>query len=567
MSTLIHRLLDRAEATPDAVALAVLPRGATQLAPAITWRAWRDGARDVALALLARDLPVGGTVLVFADNRPLWPIVDVAVGMVRGVTVGAFPTAAPAQVMALLRDAGARVVFTDRPDRLAAVLAARAQVPWPVDVVVDGRFDASAADAVWSLEAFTALVGAREVAARQAQLAQRLLALCPDDAAALVYTSGSTGEPKGARLTHRYHVASAESIAAVLGLTAQDRGVAFLPFCHAAERVFGHATRLLVGMSAVLVESPDDVWQAARVFAPTLFGGLPRLFEKLVDAIPHDADGPAAAAVIRAMLGGAVRLATSGGAALPARVVARLEGAGLPVLGAYGQTEHLCIAMNRPGAHRHDVVGPPMPGTTVRLDDTGELLVARGPLTFSGYHGRPEATREAFTADGVWLRTGDLATQDADGALRIVGRRKDVLALSTGKKVAPQPIEAALMASPLVAAAACHGEGRRFLAAVLLLDREAVLSWAHEAGEPAVWPRIAQSAALRAVLQAHVDAVNAERSRPEQVRAFVLGTDSLDAMPEAITPTHKVRREAVLRHHARALDALYASTISGGAAE
>jgi len=559
--TLLHRFLDHAITQPDELAFAVLPRGASALGPAITWGAWYEASRALSLALLSADLPTGGTVLVFADNRPLWPIVDLAVLMVRGVSVGAYPTSAAAQLAAQLRDCGARLVFVDTAERLELLRQAQPNVPWALHVVLDAPVPVAEGEAlrVTAFADFSAMRGPRGEAALRAELAQRLVAITPDDEAMLIYTSGSTGEPKGARITHRYLSASAESIATVLGLTAHDSGIAFLPFCHAAERVFGLYTRIHVGMSAVLVEAPEDVWRGARLFEPTVFGGLPRLFEKL-HAATGDADSPdAARAMLASRVGTRLRRATSGGAALPVRVAEALEALGLTVLGAYGQTEHLCLAMNRPEAYRHDAVGLPMPGTEVRLADDDELLVRRSALTFSGYHGRAEATRDAFTDDGEWLRTGDLAVIDADGMLRITGRRKELIALSTGKKVAPLPIEQALMASPLVSVAVCHGEGERFLSAALLLDQREVERFATAHGVPVGWPAVADHADVRAALQAHVDVVNAERSRPEQVRAFVVSAVPIADIPEALTPTLKVRREAVSAYLRTALDPLYAS--------
>lgn len=562
--TLLHRFLDRALAQRDDVAFAVLPRGATALAPAITWGAWYDASRAVALALLAHDLPVGGTVLIFADNRPLWPIVDLAVLMVRGVSVGAYPTSAATQLAAQLRDCGARFVFVDTAERLQLVRSAQSQVPWPLHVVVDDAVPTASPSSlqVTAFADFAMIREPRGKAPLLAELAQRLLAITPADAAMLIYTSGSTGEPKGARITHRYLSASAESIASVLGLSAADSGIAFLPFCHAAERVFGLYTRIFCGMSAVLVEAPDDVWRGARLFEPTVFGGLPRLFEKL-HAATRDADSPEAArAILASRVGSRLRRVTSGGAALPVQVARELEQLGVTVLGAYGQTEHLCLAMNRPDAYRHDAVGLPMPGTEVRVDHDGELLVRRGALTFSGYHGRVDASRDAFTDDGAWLRTGDLAVLEPDGMLRITGRRKELIALSTGKKVAPVPIEQALMACPLVAVAVCHGEGERFLSAALLLDQREVERFAAAHHVHVRWPDVAQHSEVRTALQAHVDSVNADRSRPEQVRAFVVSDASISAIPEALTPTLKVKREVVSAHLRASLDALYAAPAS-----
>ncbi len=544
--TLAHRLLDHAVSHPAEPAFAVFPRGG-HAAPldTITWREWSDRSQDVGAALIASGLKPGDHVLIFADNVPLWPIVDLGVLLARGVSVGAYPTSAPEQIVAQLLDCSARIVFVDTRARQELLTQLGSRIPWPLTVVCDD-------------DPATALPTAR--LEHRAALRDGIAHIALDDDALLIYTSGSTGVPKGARISHRYLSASAASIAETLQLTANDSGMAFLPFCHAAERVFGLYVRLHVRMCAVLVEAPDDVWNAARVFEPTLFAGLPRLYEKLGDAIAPATDVDSAREILASYLGTRCRLATSGGATLPPAVAQHLQRVGLTVLGAYGQTEHLCVAMNRPDAFRFDAVGRPMPGTEIRIADDGELLVRRGDLTFSGYFGKAQATREAFTDDGAWLRTGDLAAVDRDGMLRLTGRRKELIALSNGKKVAPLPVEADLTASPLIAGAMCHGEGRHFLTAVLAVDEQAVSALASMRGVHGHWPAVAHDPAVLAAVQAHVDTVNATRSRPEQVRAFAVTTDTWAVTTGELTPTLKIRRAVVSERYAALLAALYAGS-------
>ncbi len=561
--TLVHTFLERAAREPDRLAYRVLPRGQDALGRAITWGEWAHQALAVARALIAAGVNDGDRVLIFADNSPLWPIADLGALMARAVSVGAYPTSAPAQLLQQVHDCGARLVFVDTPARVALLLGIRDQVHWPLHIVMHGPAHDATTTGVHTWDEFLAACDTnaaseeqRSVTVRQ-ELQRRLHAISPDDDALLIYTSGSTGEPKGARIPHRYLSASAESIAATLSLTSEDAGVAFLPFCHAAERVFGLYVRIHTGMSAVLVEAPEDVFTATRLFEPTLLGGLPRMFEKLAMSLASATDARTARQTLARSLGSRVRIATSGGATLPEVVSVQLHAAGLTVLGAYGQTEHLCVAMNTPESFRFDAVGTPMPGTTVRIADDGELLVKRGALTFAGYFGKPDETRDAFTADGDWLRTGDLAAQDPDGMLRLIGRRKELIALSNGKKVAPLPIEAELVSSPLIARALCHGEGRHFLSALLQLEREGVEAFASDNGIDEHWPALAEHVAVRAAVQAQVDDVNSRRSRPEQVRAFALTTEAWTVEGGELTPTLKVRRQRVSEQYQHVLDALY----------
>lgn len=574
MIPLVHQALAFADREPDALALAVYPTGAREPAVSLTWGALGGQVRACAAMLLRGGLGVGDRVAVLAHNRALWPIVDLAIQAVRAIGVGIVPTSTPAQVDALLRDSGARWLFTD--DASAAQRLAKA-APDGVQldhIVLDVREPAPAAPLPRDVERWHAFLAEgvcllRDEAAAGVSLAGRLSSVSLDDIAALVYTSGSTGEPKGACISHRYLAASVASIIDVLGLTGADRAVSFLPFSHVAERVFGHCTRLATGMAAALIEDPADLFPVCAHFGPTVLGALPRVFERLDEAaeLARRTGGDPQEA-IRTRVGTRVRVATSGGAALPLGVAERLDALGLRIVGAYGQTEHLCIAMNRPERPRFDGVGMPMPGTDVRIADDGELLVKRSALTFDGYWHRPVDTAAAFTADGEWLHTGDRAVLGADGALRITGRIKELLALSTGRKVAPMPIEAALSASPYIAHAVCVGEGRKFVLAVLSLRRAVVEAWAQGNGLAASWDTLIQSASVRTLLQETLDVVNASLARPDRVQDVVVVPDEFSVANGLLTPTLKVVRRAVEMRYEALVEARYAamSTLTAGAA-
>ncbi|HEX4936364.1 MAG TPA: AMP-binding protein, partial [Gemmatimonadaceae bacterium] len=383
-----------------------------------------------------------------------------------------------------------------------------------------------------------------------------------------------------------------------LQLTADDSSLSFLPYCHAGERLFGLYTRILCGMRATLVPDLSALWEAQRAANATLFGGMPRFFEKVYEGLLaargelagedaarwdravargrergrlRQAGGsvPAAldaswcddraviALVLARYFGTRLRLATSGGAALPLEVAEYLDACGVTVLGAYGQTEHLCAAFNRPERYRHDAVGVAMPGTTIRIGEDGEVQLQRSALTFSGYHRRPEASRAAFTDDGEWLRTGDLGTLDADGFLRITGRIKELIALSNGKKVAPAPLEARLASGDLIAHAVVHGEGRPYLVALLALRWPLVERWQQARGIVATRRELVSHPALLAALGEEVARANAAVSRPEQVRRFAVLPHDLTVEADELTATLKVRRAVVIDRHRPLLEALY----------
>ena len=578
--TVLRRFLQRVREHPDRVAYRVLSAGGAPSDVSLTWAGWAAAARALAGALIGGGLRSGDRVGVLAGNGLLWPVAEVGVLLAGGVSLGVFPTCTPAQARALLLDGDARVVLCDDAVQLAKARTARDAMPSEPLLVSQCR-DAGDRPAHDLAEWLTTGVGLLEDARVSAELDRRTAAAVPDDLAVLIHTSGSTGEPKGACIPHAYLLASAESVRDTLGLTADDRALSLLPYAHASERVFGLHTRLVCGMEAGLVAEPTRMWDAARTFRPTLFGGLPRLFEKLHDALAtaertatgaerdawramreHGAERsrrrragePVPAALesawraahaparelLAAHLGDAVRLATSGGAPLRRDVAEGLDAAGLTVLGAYGQTEHLCVAFHRPERYAFDGVGLPMPGTTLRIADDGEILVRRSALTFAGYLNRPEATREAFTPDGEWLRTGDLGSLDARGRLHVTGRAKEMLALSTGKKVAPLPIEARLREHPAVRQALVAGEGRRFASALLFA------------------PDAIDDGAMRTDLEAHVRSINDTLAPHERVVRWALVPVEPTEDGGELTPTHKLRRAVIEARYHELLEGLYA---------
>ena len=593
--TAVTAFLDRVRADGGRPALRVLAAGGAPRDQALTWREWAERSRAFAAALVAAGHRAGEHVAVLAGNGVEWPVADLGVLMAGGVSVGVYPTSAPGQVRQVLADCGAVGVVVDSAAQLEKVRAVRHQLSalrWVVagtggeemDVVSWGE---------WLACGDAALAASPEVAH---ELAERTSAAQPDDTAILIYTSGSTGEPKGAALSHRALLASAASIRDTLGLRHGDSGLSFLPFCHAAERLFGLYTRIVVGMEAGLVAEHARVWDAARAFRPTVFGGLPRFYEKAAEAlrrrqaaaageergrwartlllggersrlrraglpVPAELEEEwrtAGAEILeqaREQFGGCARLATSGGAALPAEVSEYLDALGITVLGGYGLTEHLCGAFHRPDRYAFDSAGPPMVGTEMRIADDGEILVRRNGLTFTGYHGRPDETRDAFTPDGGWLRTGDLGSLGGDGALRVHGRRKELIALSSGKKVAPLPVEAALAGDPWIQQAMLYGEGRHFLSALIVVDRRTLEAWAEEHGHDPDDPAVVHLPQLQRSVQAAVDRVNAGLSNPERVRRFAILHLPFDG--DDLTPTLKLRRDAIAERHRDRLEALY----------
>ena len=597
-STLLTVFLARARTTPDRVAIEELSAGGAPADISLTWADWRDASRSFAAALVGDGVQPGDRIAVLADNRVIWPIADVGILMARAVSVGVYPTSAPSQIREQLADCEAVAIVVDTGEHLESVLAVAGELPRVRRIICADVIASTDHTRRWSDYLAAGAVALAHSAATAEEVDARIADASPDDLALLIYTSGSTGEPKGARILHRYLSASAASVRDTLGLEETDSSLSFLPYCHAGERVFGLYTRILCGMRTGHVPNHTQLWDAACRFEPTTFGGLPRFFEKLYEAlivhedtldpaarhawqqglalgrerftyrragkpVPADLDARwreanrPAAAFIAGLLGGNIRLATSGGATLPVEVADYLDAAGVTVLGAYGQTEHLCVAFHRPDGYDTETVGAPMPGTEIRIDTDGEVLLARSALTFDGYHNKPDATREAFTADGQWLRTGDLGEMMPNGRLRLTGRKKEMIALSSGKKVAPLPIESRLIEDPWIGHAMLYGEGQRFVSALLVPRRPVLEAWQRAQGLSLEYCELLGHPDVVSRVQQAVDRVNSALSGPERIKRFVLLERDLSVDADELTPTLKLRRAVVTQRYRDRLEPLY----------
>ena len=451
--TLLDVFNERVARHPDRLALEELAAGGARRDVRLTWREWHELSSRVARALLRDGVQPGDSVAIIAGNRNIWPIADVGVLMAGAVSVGVDPASPVAHVAAQLSDCSAVAAIVDSTEHLARLFEARGELPaLQLIVCEDGPSNGARWWGEWLGDAMAA--GAP------------LPHATPDDIALLIYPRGPAAEPIGARISHRYLSASTASLRTIVGLGDSDRALSVLPYFDAHERVFGLYTRILCGMSVGHVEQRGKIQPAARAFEPTFFSGRPEQFTQLHESLlaHHRALGDAdrerwddalalgrersalrprgepvpdllearwrlASAGCRnelsRLLGGSVRVATVAGAGLPAETIEYLDAAGLTVLASYGRAEHLCIAMQRPDDRDPTTAGPPMPGTELRIADDGELLVRRGALTFAGYHERPNASRAAFTADGLWLKTGDTAEIAPNGQLRLTGAQRD----------------------------------------------------------------------------------------------------------------------------------------------
>jgi long-chain acyl-CoA synthetase len=590
-ATLTDTVFDRAEATPAAVVMR--RREAGSIWADVTAAQFRDEVRALANGILAAGIQAGDRVGLMSRTSYAWTLIDYAIWAIGAVTVPVYETSSAEQVEWILSNAGCRGVFAETDAHAATITSVKGNVPdlqnvWLMDTI--GVVTAAGAD-----------VPADALDARMASRGA-------DDLATIIYTSGTTGRPKGCELTQRNLLSGARN--AVQGALHElfeiegSTTLLFLPLAHSFARIIQVAC---VEGGAVL-EHWEDSSTLARALPetrPIFLLAVPRVFEKVFNSAQQQAaasgaksrifraatdtaiaysraqsasgGGLAGAAAgpgltlrhalfdrlvygkLRAAVGGRVKFAVSGGAPLGERLGHFFRGAGITVLEGYGLTETSAAAIvNRPNRNKIGTVGLPIPGTSVRIADDGEIMIG-GPIVFRGYWRNEEATAEALDTDG-WLHTGDIGALDDEGYLSVTGRKKELIVTAGGKNVAPAVLEDRLRAHPLISQTMVVGDNRPFIACLITLDGEALEFWKQQHGKPAdaTAADLAGDPDLIAELQAAVDDANKAVSRAESIRKFViLGTDFTEASGH-LTPSLKVKRSVVATDYAREIEILYA---------
>lgn len=509
----------------------------------LTWREYCDDVFACAAALVDVGMKSGDRVGLLGENRVEWLLADMGILTAATVAVTPHSSLSARQIQYQVQDAGVRWLFVSTAGQLDKVRQVRRDLPALEGVIV---FDAVAAagDAMpWS----EFLERGRQALGRLAsELSRREAGLEPDDLATIMYTSGTTGEPKGVMLTHGNIVSNVAACLLAEPMLPDDLNLCWLPLSHIYARTVDHYERLFAGATLCLAESPETVVANLAEIHPSHLSCVPRFYEKVLAAVASP-DPTITSARLRALFGPGIRFLGSGGAPLPPAIEQTLRDAGLPILPGYGLTESSpVITFNQLRRNRPFTVGPALPGVEVKIAPDGEVL-SRGPHIMKGYWNKPEATAEAIR-DG-WLYTGDLGSLDADGFLTITGRKKELLVLSNGKKVIPTYIEGLLVANECIDQAVVYGEGRNFLTAMLVPHWENL--------RKVLGAGSARDGAVQEFLRKRVDVQLADVAGYEQVRKFIVLPQPFTVAAEELTVSLKLRRNVIFAKYSAELDALY----------
>ena len=566
-----------------------------------TWAQTALAVREIGDGLLSLGLQPGQCASILSNTVVEWVLADVAVLSCGGVSNGIYPTDAASQVLYLCEDSRTRFLFVEDDEQLDKALEVRERLPLLQKIIV---FDAEGLrdfkdPQVIDLAALREL-GRIHAKAHPQQLDQRAAACKAEDLAILVYTSGTTGKPKGAMHSHGGLVYSVRGYNQVLVQGPGDERMCFLPLCHIAERVGGEYSALYTGAVLNFVENPETVPENVREISPTVFTAVPRVWEKFYSAVAISLResgkvqqaayawgiGVGARIAERVLAGAPVsnwlkvqfalarwlvlnnvrkligihraRFCVTGAAPISPDLVKWYLALGVPMLEVWGMTESCGAATYTPaGRIKPGMIGPACPYNEVRLaPGTNEILV-RGRNVFMGYLNQPEKTAETIDADG-WLHTGDVGTVDAEGFFRITDRMKDIIITAGGKNVTPSEFENDLKFSPYITDAVVVGDKRAYLTVIVMIDQENVEKFAQDRDIPfSNYTSLTRAKEVQELIWGEIERVNKKFARVEQIKKFFLLETLLTAEDDELTPTMKLKRKFVEQKYADRIEAMY----------
>lgn len=570
------------------------------------WRSWTwnqtgEAVREIAGGLMSLGFAPGDTASILSNTVVEWVLADLAVLSAGGVANGIYPTDAASQVHYLCEDSRTTVLFVEDDEQLDKALEVREQLPLLKQIVVfDMKGLRELADpGVISLQALRER-GRAHLPQHSGELERRVQACRPEDLAILVYTSGTTGRPKGAMHTHAGLIYTVRGYNTLIARDERDEAMCFLPLCHIAERLGGEYFSLYTGTRLNFVENPETVPENVREIAPTVFTAVPRVWEKfysgvmialkessaLQQAVYAWAIGVGTRIADRVLAGQPVstalkaqftlarwlaldnvrkligihraRFLVTGAAPISPELVKWYLALGVPMLEVWGMTETCGAATGVPATRiKPGSIGPAAGYNEVRLDPATNEILVRGPNVFKGYLNLPEKTAETITPDG-WLHTGDVGQVDADGYYRITDRMKDIIITAGGKNITPSELENELKFSPYITDAVVIGDRRPYLSVIIMIDQENVEKYAQDHDVPfSNYASLTRAPEVQQLIQGVIDQVNTRFARVEQIKKFFLLDTQLSAEDEELTPTMKLKRQLVQKKYAERIEAMY----------
>ncbi len=566
-----------------------------------TWHQTGTAVSEIAGGLMSLGFAAGECASILANTAVQWVWADLAVLSSGGVSNGIYPTDAASQVQFLCEDSRTTILFVEDDEQLDKALEVRAQLPGLRKVVVfdmEGLRNVSDPGII-SVDALRAL--GREYLAKHPNAVKERVAACkPEDLAILVYTSGTTGKPKGAMHLHQGLVYTLHGYNTLVTQDERDERMCFLPLCHIAERMGGEYHALYTGAKLNFVENPETIPENVREIAPTVFTAVPRVWEKFYSGVMISLKeaGPVQQAAygwgigvgteiadkvlagktvdgwlkfkftiaqwialnnVRKMIGiHRARFLVTGAAPISPDLVRWYLALGVPMLEVWGMTETCGASTGVPANKmKPGSIGPSVSFNEVRLDPVTSELMVRGKNVFAGYLNLPEKTAETFDKDG-WLHTGDVGVVDADGYYKITDRMKDIIITAGGKNVTPSELENDLKFSPYITDAVVIGDKRPYLTVIIMIDQENVEKFAQDGDVPfSNYASLTRAPEVQALIQGEIDRVNKKFARVEQIKKFFLLENQLTAEDEELTPTMKLKRKLVEKKYSPQIEVMY----------
>ena len=566
----------------------------------VTWNDLKDTATSIAAALVSAQLEPGSRIAILANTRIDWITADLGILISGCTTVPIYQSSIADDVQYIINDAEVKYVFVEDEAQVKKLSSIRDQLSGVVGVVsfepISAETQEEVGDWVTTIDTFLAN-GADYYKAEKEVVDARSEGVKPDDLLTLVYTSGTTGRPKGVMISHDNMVYEAEGIADTGLITPDDVQLLFLPLAHIFAKVL-EATWFMLGHVMAFAESIPKVVENMGEVKPTFMASVPRIFEKVYAVVKSGAEGkpgvagkiarwglkqeekatvaelngqtpgglgwsiaqkvfiPKLAAGLQGKFGGRLRFFISGGAPLPPDIAYFYKHAGIMILEGYGLTEtSAATCVNRPDQTKIGTVGPVLEGTEVKIAEDGEIMI-RGRGVFQGYWNKPEATKEALEDDG-WFHSGDLGAFDGP-FLKITGRKKDIIVTAGGKNIAPQNIESKLKSScPLISQVVIHGDKRKFLSALVTLEQDALTGWAAQRGLSGSYEELTAHPDAQKVIDETFNTVNDTLNRYETIKKWKILSADFSVESGELTPSLKVKRNVVSANHMEIYDSFY----------